>query len=762
MRLIFRHLLCSMRRKPVQPLIIVAVIVLSVIMAVCCFGLITAADQELDVRSTASTGRADICVSLGGNSSARFMTAKALESVVGDRGEVGGYYGLPLYDDGGDFIWGAATTFEDIDRIFDFAFTDYGTLTYGTLNTSAFISQRFAKERGLSVGSRITVRIAGAQKNYTVQGVHGYPFFGQYDVLVNSEGALGVLASQTPLFAALDGNNLPYSALFVRLYDKALTQSVLGDIINSEEYDGQNISECVPSGGDIELILLVILWTMTIFSVLVATAFIYSGLRELARIRAEENSSLILAGTPPIYMLIAVVAEMALYVILGGAVGIALSSALLSLFDVLVGFEYVSISLDFSAALFGGIFAFVVGMAGVCTYLALSPEGRAKKGRRLNVWLCVIVMALMSGGLLSFIWLSGKFYLVGTFVAAAGLLVLVLYGLPFAVSRLGDVTAGIIAHREKVRAPSACIAVNNVRRSAGILNFTRLAAFVVIIMIAIIACLSYGNSQAQSLNNLFGGDYIIANQSAVVRSKVEKLEETGSCYGIYIDGDAKLFGFKSLTVISAESTEIFSGGNGPRRLPTGGQIALSEAVALSYGLKPGDEVTLVMDNAEYSLVFSSYSDGVDNVAYIDGEFFNRAPNYLVVTSADGVGAEQYKSALFRVLSSDVPIVMRGEDLLRQQINVVSIFMAEAWLFFACNLAVAVIGLINILGITYSCRREEFALLRICGVTRGELARMIAAELIIMFLVAAVVGAVGGIVGCVCLDYGLRAFGFTLI
>ena len=150
------------------------------------------------------------------------------------------------------------------------------------------------------------------------------------------------------------------------------------------------------------------------------------------------------------------------------------------------------------------------------------------------------------------------------------------------------------------------------------------------------------------------------------------------------------------------------------------------------------------------------------MAYIDGEFFNRAPNYLVVTSADGVGAGQYKSALFRALSSDVPIVMRGEDLLRQQINVVSIFMAEAWLFFACNLAVAVIGLINILGITYSRRREEFALLRICGVTRGELARMIAAELIIMFLVAAFVGAVGGIVGCVCLDYGLRAFGFTLM
>lgn len=763
MSLIFKHLLRSIRRRPAQPVIIALVITLSVVMAVCCLRLINCARAELMYSKAARTGNADISIVLGGSSPARFITAGELRSAVGEGGAVAGYYTLPLYDVAtDDFIWGAATDFEDISGVFGFDFVEYGKLEYGTLNTSAFVSRSFAEQNGLGIGSRFSVRLIGSVKSYTVQGINSFPFFGQYDVIVNVEGAIGALAAQSPIFAAFGGDYMPYSALFARLADPSQAQSVADGLRSAGAYAGQNISICSASDESyIDTLLLVILWTMSALSVVVSGAFIYSCLREIARIREEENYSLVLAGTPPRLMRALVVAEMLLYVVVGGVLGTAISAGLLSLLSHAIDFVYAAVSITSADVLFGGLFALAVGVAGVFSYL-LFPSSGKKTGRHAAIALSAIGFLLLCGGFVSFIWSGGMYYLVGTFMAAAGLIMLLLYGLPLALHAVTGAAMRRFSSSRNVRHPCAALAVNNVHAVAGIRNFVRLAALIIAIIVVIFACISFGNSQLSALNNLFSGDYVVVNQSAALSKKIAHMPQTASCAGLYVNGDAMLFGNKRITLISMQSEEVLSAEYRPEELPHGDELILPRAIAVANGLDIGDEVSVIVDNKQYPLHISAYTDAVDYVVMFDCKYFGMEYNYLVVTAAEGISPQDYRADLISSLAADAPLVIQPSQLTRQQNILGNVFMAELWLFFGCNLTVSAIGLVNMLCITYNRRKDEFALCRTIGLSRRELAFTIFSELAIAICATLLAAAAGGALGCLCMDFGMRAFGFTLL
>ena len=149
MKLLFKHILRTIKRAPLQPVIIL----LTLIMSVATF--LTAVKLTVNVYEEASYRKGkyndtpvDITVNLSGSDEARMLFAEDVEAVVGEDGSVLGEFMLSAiieYEDGGNLISIAATDLLRADDFYKFKFTEYGEFTTKNLNQSIIFSSKTAK-----------------------------------------------------------------------------------------------------------------------------------------------------------------------------------------------------------------------------------------------------------------------------------------------------------------------------------------------------------------------------------------------------------------------------------------------------------------------------------------------------------------------------------------------------------------------------------------------------------------------------------------
>ena len=97
MRLFFKHLAESIKRKPAQPLVLIATIAIAVGVCIMSFGLNDCFAEESRLSKNAEYGSSDIKVDLNGNSKSRFMFTDDVERLLGDGVTVAGVFELPMF-----------------------------------------------------------------------------------------------------------------------------------------------------------------------------------------------------------------------------------------------------------------------------------------------------------------------------------------------------------------------------------------------------------------------------------------------------------------------------------------------------------------------------------------------------------------------------------------------------------------------------------------------------------------------------------------
>ena len=153
MKLFFKHLLKSIRRKPMQPVVLIVTLAIAVGVSIMSFGLSKSFEEERFSADEARYGCADITVSLNGTSKSRFMFTDEIQALLGERASVAGVYELPmLAGEEKALSFAAAVDFFEIENIFAFSFTEYGEVKKAEISEIAFISSDFSEKHGLSVG----------------------------------------------------------------------------------------------------------------------------------------------------------------------------------------------------------------------------------------------------------------------------------------------------------------------------------------------------------------------------------------------------------------------------------------------------------------------------------------------------------------------------------------------------------------------------------------------------------------------------------
>ncbi len=186
------------------------------------------------------------------------------------------------------------------------------------------------------------------------------------------------------------------------------------------------------------------------------------------------------------------------------------------------------------------------------------------------------------------------------------------------------------------------------------------------------------------------------------------------------------------------------------QLAGGEAVFVSSVIAEKYGLKAGDDITLVTKLGERpftiaAVVVDYYNQGL----VIDGNwsdmwryFRQRDANAFLVKVDDGFSVDQVADAIDRQNGKrDQLIIISNQQLLQQ----VSTLMNSAFRMFdilaIISMLVGFLGITNTLTMNVMERTQEIGMLRGIGMTRGQVVQMILSE-------AALMGAIGGLLGVV--------------
>lgn len=196
----------------------------------------------------------------------------------------------------------------------------------------------------------------------------------------------------------------------------------------------------------------------------------------------------------------------------------------------------------------------------------------------------------------------------------------------------------------------------------------------------------------------------------------------------------------------------------------GHEVIVDEDVAADRGLEVGDSMTLdfragtpqevtVVGVFEPTLLTSPITT---DLSVIEAAGIQRQDSGLSIKVVEGADVDAVRAGLEEVVA-DVPQVSVQDkaelaDTIRDQVNQL-LYMVYGLLALA--IVIAVIGIINTLGLSVIERTREIGLLRAVGLRRSQLRRMVTLESVAISVLGAVLGMALGLVFGALLRYALR-------
>jgi len=196
----------------------------------------------------------------------------------------------------------------------------------------------------------------------------------------------------------------------------------------------------------------------------------------------------------------------------------------------------------------------------------------------------------------------------------------------------------------------------------------------------------------------------------------------------------------------------------------GHEVIVDEDVAKDRGLGVGDSMTLDFRAGEPQKVTvvgvfvpTLLSNPITtHLSVIEAAGIQRQDSSISINVAKGADADAVRAALDKVVA-DLPMVSVQDktelaDTIRGQVNQL-LYMVYGLLALA--VVIAVIGIINTLGLSVIERTREIGLLRAVGLSRPQLRRMVTLESVTISVLGAVLGLALGLVFGALLRYALR-------
>lgn len=781
MKLFLKHIARTVRRSPIQPLLILFTVILSTAVAVTAFRMLFLFEDITTQSAKDESAFGDMIVSMHGDSDVRLLFYDDVESTLGKDISVqsfGEYSFTAFYQtqDGTKALSVSGANLEQADAYFRFPFLEYGTFTEQNLRSSAVISASMAKEYGLGVGSTLTLSVMGEDVTYTVQAVvRDEGLFSQRDVLISIDGLISVLAKENPLIAAIGSQAQPYNRICLRLENKADVSIALQRLSAAEVFSDKQISLNDRIERD-DFMVFTQRAAMTLMAVVVlflCALLVATCLQLLQEQRSAESALFYSIGAGKRHLHLLQYTESGIYALLGALGGIAFSYPLINgawrLFDM----PQAQIELSILDILFGFFFStfLMLGCTAICLqrkkrmtvaeWLQKEEHTQIRASERAGGVLFIILWALCI--LLMFVTPLHDRYIVG--IIAILLTGMVMYiTVPMLLkqcSKIGEWLCSRIAN------PHAAwlLAQKNIREQHTLRNAGRLISVLMAVLILVISSSSMLRKQIDRLEHAFIGDMIAVNAGEELQNTLENDPRIRSVARFDMITTAVIADEYAVMAVmaSGELDSILHSEFIPQRMPQKHEAVISKGIAMLADADVGEEFSVEIDGVFYTFTVSEIQNVHANFIFLNREAVPSTRDLLGISFSEGEGEtkKEIAQSLCHLLEGQGVVLLSPETLRPSSYRLLLGFSNLLRYAMVAAVLVSLSGCFNLLFGQYRARKRERELLCVCGMTRIGIVRMYAAELLSMALPVMILGTLGGFVMSLLMNYGLHSFGISL-
>lgn len=767
MKLFFKHLFQSIRRKPAQPAVLIATLAIAVGVSIMSFGLSTAFSEERISAELEQYGSTDISVSLNGTSKSRFMFTDEVRALLGDRASVAGIYELPLLSgEGKKLSFAAATDLFEIENIFNFSFTEYREVKKAEISEVAFISSDFAKEHGLGVGDVFDSELLGGEKSYTVAAISPTGYLASYDVMLDIGGVMAVLGEDSLFVSALGDSFRPASTIYIDVKNNADIEECKELLSKNQSFADKTllaIEDNAESESDIETMQILVNVARS-FAAILSVAVTFCCLYILAAERSEENQSFRVAGARVLHLNLLQYAEVLIYWLVGSALGVGIGALLLKFTVYYAKFKYSNGQLALSDVSYGVLMVLVASLLTVTSFIISTAKAKRSKKERGIIFLVAISLLttavaysvsfsvpIRDSFLPSLLAMVAVFIL--SFIAASGLLRFLMRGIDFALEKRFETMLNL-------KFPALRYAVKNVFSVRVLHNFTRLISLLVSVLLSCFLVIVSTEGYVLAANEMIQADYVVLNSAESCYQKLVNLDTVSKASKSFF-GSARFEDGRYTPAISIDDTDMLSHLIGISEIPTGNEAVFCVGQARANGLRVGDLAEINIDGLLCEVKVSEITDCGLNVVVFDAEHFGIADNMILITGDEGISKERLMLDISERAALEVAAVMTPDELMEKRLSSVSVYLDTGDVLLTVAVVFAFIGMLDNLVQSYRERRGEFELYKSAGMSGESIRRMKVLEVFLSLAFGILFGALTFVAASFVISRGLLAYGYDV-
>lgn len=770
MKYFLKHILRDIKAFPVQPLLILLTLALSVAIAVTAFRTEAMFERHANDVAMADTELGDILISQG-TSDARIMFESELENIVGDKANVFGDFRLTALA-GDSYISVSAADLVAADRYFEFHYKEYDKITIENLKNSAILSSSSANRLGLSQGDSFSISVLNEEFTYTVRAIaEPTGLFANCDMLVSITGVISRLAELSPTIAAMGDHIIPCNRLMLKAAN-GTDPTELAELVSATFSDRR--IELTANSTQKDFLMLVQIgsvWMIAAIVIILAAIITGTCLTLLESKRRFEYASFEAAGASRGTISQLRYTESAIYAIIGSILGIALAHPLTHFAGSLFYWNTEPLRVGLAGIIFGLIFSPILILS--CTAIHIKRQKHLPlaeqlfeeesestdhlKSNKKGMLALIILIAFCFA--LAILW-SGSYRYIPSVLAFPLVLGASYIAVPHIIKRVSSA----IANKQKSKG-RLLLFIRSFENRFALRHVSRLLVLLLSLLTVISLCRGTLSGALDLMQNAIVGDYAVIGANDTIREELKNNPDIQSVSSIGIFMGTELPNGNTLTAISVEpgSSECLNEKILPSKLPHGKEAVISSGIADLLGIKKGDAITVTIKGSPQTLNVISAVDSDVPILFIDANSLGLGNEALVLNLTDKVRNDSSaKSELLSRLEAYGLAVSETSALLG---TIPATGKGFLGIINAAVIAASVltgIGIINSISAIYRKRIREFKILRLSGMTKSGIVKTVASELIIMLIFSLILAMPTSLLLASSVELTMRSFGISLI
>lgn len=770
-----KHIFRSIRRSPLQSLLIVLTLIIATAASVVSLKTFLKIRERLTEDEGIDNYVSDITVKLSSGSDLRILFEDDLKSVVKDRAKILGEFaldGVCESGDGRDFIKFAAADLKNADAFYKFKFKSYGSFTAENYKKSIIVSTDLAEKYGLSVGDNFSFLLLNQTFNFTVQAIalpEG-PLF-EYGGIFSIDAVREELAKANPAIHSFGENFVPFSILRVRVNDKDKINEVFEDIIRDERFSDKRVFKNADDVGNFDYYTTVSIFITAVASLLLiglSAVVISSSLDMIRKKRSKDTALFVLSGAERGHLNKMLYLEGLIYSVLGLFGGVAFASQL---------YKYVNNALQWSENglksgavdwLFATIISPVIML--VSTFIHLHKErqrtsyeiimGSASDDeKRGAARLQAVSFTVLFLSLAAVFLLPVKARLVLSVISMFLAILCVFFISPIAFRGVSAAVIGVMKRRDRM--PSLSILTyKNIHASYPLMRIARLITLLLVIIFVIFFSVFSVKDQIDMFENIAECDYIALGADEGCDEVVKKDETVLHTFRINLVDNVKTEHGGGVICVSADESALpyIHERAKPKELPRGDKAAISIGLAKFCGANVGDSITLDVDGEDYSFTVSEVLKIQSAFAFIDANYIGRDNDKLAIVTRDGYSDEEKLALLSAMLAPRGAGVVRLYEITGKASEFSRTMVNYLYIIAHISILTALIGVFNLILSGHNSRKQEFKVLYLSGFTKGRVLTLEIYEVLTVVVLSVLLALPLGFAVSGILDSALNSFG----